>query len=213
MESVKMNIYQKLQTARVELAKVAKKKSGYNPHSKYYYFQLDDFIPQVREIFAKLNLFSFFNIFPPKVNEENGVVIVPEVAVLKIVDGENPRDAVEWSAETAEAGIRGQQAIQCLGSKHTYMRRYLWLEAMEITEPDNVDDKPPVEEPQPKAQPRMATDEQVHMILNLYEDERIEKMMQYYKVDKLGDLTEAQAVQIIKKGEKEKKVNAEAVGD
>ena len=211
------NIYLKLQQARCELTKAVTKKSGWNEYSHYHYFQLDDFMAQAKEILAKHHLFSFFNIFPQEVDGSTGVVTNPERAVLEIVDADKPSDVIRWTTETADATMKGATPIQTLGSKHTYMRRYLWLEAMEIAVCDDVDavgdDKRQVKEQKPKAQPRMATDEQVHMILNLYEDERIEKMMQYYKVGKLGDLTEAQAVQIIKKGEKEKKVNAEAVGD
>jgi hypothetical protein len=46
------------------------------------------------------------------------------------------------------------QAIQDLGSTHTYLRRYLWLLAMDIVESDTVDalpqkDAPKVDAPKP----------------------------------------------------------------
>lgn len=213
------NIYLKLQQARCELTKAVTKKSGWNDYSQYHYFQLDDFMAQAKEILAKYHLFSFFNIYPQEVDGSTGVVTSPERAVLEIVDADKPSDVIRWMTETADATMKGATPIQTLGSKHTYMRRYLWLEAMEIAVCDDVDavgnDKRQVDKPKTKPQPRMASDEQVHLILNLYEDDRIEKMMRYYKVDKLGDLTEAQAVQIIKKGEKEKaqELNAETVSN
>ena len=42
-----MNIYEKLQTARVELQKTALKKSGVNKFAGFKYFELGDFIPAV----------------------------------------------------------------------------------------------------------------------------------------------------------------------
>ena len=201
------NIYLKLQQARCELTKAVTKKSGWNEYSHYHYFQLDDFMAQAKEILSKYHLFSFFNICPQEVDGSTGVVTMPERAVLEIVDADKPTDVIRWMTETADASMKGATPIQTLGSKHTYMRRYLWLEAMEIAVCDDVDavgdDKRQVDKPKAKPQPRMATDEQVDMILDLYEDDRIKKIMQYYKVSKLVDLTEAQAVQVINKGKKE----------
>jgi hypothetical protein len=42
------------------------------------------------------------------------------------------------------ASMEKLQAIQNLGSTHTYMRRYLWLMCMEIVENDAVDAVEPI---------------------------------------------------------------------
>jgi hypothetical protein len=41
------------------------------------------------------------------------------------------------------------QAIQSLGSTHTYFRRYLWLLALELTEHDSIDSLPQEDKPKP----------------------------------------------------------------
>jgi hypothetical protein len=124
-------VYQKLQTARVKLQNVELKKSGHNSFAGFKYFELGDFLPTVNSIFFELNLCSVFSI-------ENNE------AVMRIIDTEfggtiffrSPVvDAV--SRVTIDAGK--SPPIQALGSQHTYLRRYLFLNALEITEHDAVD--------------------------------------------------------------------------
>ena len=45
-----MNVFEKLQKARVDLQKKELKKSGKNTYSNYDYFQLADFLPELNEI-------------------------------------------------------------------------------------------------------------------------------------------------------------------
>lgn len=124
-------VYQKLQTARVKLQNVELKKSGHNSFAGFKYFELADFLPTVNSIFFELGLCSVFSI-------ENNE------AVMRIIDTEfggtiffrSPVvDAV--SRVTIEGGK--SPPIQALGSQHTYLRRYLFLNALEITEHDAVD--------------------------------------------------------------------------
>jgi hypothetical protein len=124
-------VYQKLQKARVKLQSVELKKSGYNSFANFKYFELGDFLSTVNTIFFELGLCSVFSI-------ENNE------AVMRIVDTEHGgtiffrspvADAV--SRVTIDAGK--SPAIQALGSQHTYLRRYLFINAMEITEHDSVD--------------------------------------------------------------------------
>ena len=49
-EENKLNIYQKIQKARVELQNSKLKKSGKNDFSKYEYFELGDFLPNINKI-------------------------------------------------------------------------------------------------------------------------------------------------------------------
>ena len=123
------NVCYKLQKARVMLQEKGLKKSGVNSFSKFTYFQLEDFLPEVNRIFSELGLFSQFS-------------IIDGVAKLRIYDTEGDMKHVTFESPVAEAGIKGASAIQQLGGVHTYMRRYLWLMAMEITEADTVDSLP-----------------------------------------------------------------------
>lgn len=138
MTDTRPTLWAKLQTARAELSQTTLKKSGYNPYAKYYYFQLDDFLPTINTLFDKLKLLSKFDITPPKKHiTADGVVVdtEPEMATLEIIDSETGQKEI-FRMPTAEAPIKGSTPIQALGSKDTYMRRYLWLNAMEITEND-----------------------------------------------------------------------------
>jgi len=187
----KMNVYQKLAIARAELGNRPLKKSGVNKYAGYSYFELNDFIGEINKIFKELNLISVFNI---KVSE-----LGVETAFLDIVNADIPEETIRFEASTAEAGMKGATPIQMLGAKHTYMRRYLWLEAMEIAENDAQDaqDKSKEEKPTTQKQLALASLGQVK-ILSAQDPERIKKMLEYYHVQEIKDLTMMQASEAIK---------------
>lgn len=122
----KINLYQKLAKARVMLNAKEMKKSGYNNFSKYHYYELQDFIPKVNEIFEEVGLIGIFNLDEKK-------------AKLTIIDTDRPEITQVFYTPTAEADIKGAQAIQKLGGVHTYLKRYLYQNALEITENDAID--------------------------------------------------------------------------
>lgn len=118
-----MNIYQKLQEARIRLQNTELKKSGHNKFAGYKYFELADFLPAVQNIFADLGLCGV-------------VSFEPELATLTIYDETN---AIVITSPMAEAQLKGCHPIQNLGAVETYQRRYLWVTAMEIVEHDILD--------------------------------------------------------------------------
>jgi len=124
-EQQQWKVYAKLQKARVMLQSMPIKKSGFNSFAGFKYFELSDFLPSVNTIFAELELCSVFSIMDGK-------------ASLRIIDSELG-GAIFFSSPTAEAGAGKAPPIQALGSMHTYLRRYLMLNALEITEHDAVD--------------------------------------------------------------------------
>lgn len=130
------NVYSKLQEARVLLQNKKLAKSGHNKFSNYDYFQLNDFIPALNEIFKELGLTSLFSIYE-KVNEASGVIT--QLAELVVVDVNDPTQKITFTSPTADATIKGAIPIQALGGVHTYMKRYLYLNALEIVEPDSVE--------------------------------------------------------------------------
>jgi hypothetical protein len=118
-------VYSKLQKARVLLQEQPLKKSGFNSFAGFKYFELADFLPSINVIFDNLGLCSVFSIIDGK-------------ATLRIVDSESG-GVIYFSSPIAEAGAGKAPPIQALGSMHTYLRRYLMLNALEITEHDAVD--------------------------------------------------------------------------
>ena len=121
-----MNIFEKIQKARIKLQSSELKKTGYNKHSNFYYFELADFLPKVNEIFDELKLFSNFS-------------IDQETATLKIVNNEKPDEVETFTSNVVDATNNLVKGIQALGSTHTYLKRYLYVNALEIIEPDTVD--------------------------------------------------------------------------
>lgn len=121
-----LNVYQRLQNARVELQKMNIKKSGENKYSGFKYFELKDFIPPLNEIFNKAGLSSNFS-------------ITDNIANLFIVNVDKPEENILFTSPIAEAPLKGCTPIQSVGAVHTYMKRYLYLNALEITEDDILD--------------------------------------------------------------------------
>ena len=121
-----MNVYEKLQQARVILQNENLKKSGKNAYSGFTYFELADFIPAVNVIFEQLKLCSNFS-------------IVAGIATLTIINSEKIDETTVFTMPTAELQLKGCTAVQALGGVNTYCRRYLYLNALEIVEADMLD--------------------------------------------------------------------------
>ena len=120
-----MSVYKKLQKARVMLHETQLNKSGKNKFANFNYFELGDFIPQVTSIFEKVGLCGI-------------VSFTTDTAYLTVHDTDGD-GFVTFTSPLVYASVEKTQPIQNLGSTHTYLRRYLWLMCMEITENDVVD--------------------------------------------------------------------------
>jgi hypothetical protein len=128
-----MSIYKKLQECRVLLQNTNLKKSGKNGHLGFSYFSLDDFIGVVNKLFLDHDLFSAFSIVTTAEGNREA-----ELVIYHQPEGK-PLETVRFSSPIADAGLKGSTAIQSLGAVHTYMRRYLYLNALEIAEPEVLD--------------------------------------------------------------------------
>jgi len=80
-----MNVYKKLQIARLSLQAKELKKSGKNKFAGYEYFELQDFLPTVQTIFADTDLCAVFRC------DEAG-------ATLTIYDTDKPEDSIMFTA-------------------------------------------------------------------------------------------------------------------
>ena len=118
-------VYEKLQQARIKLQATQLKKSGHNKYAGYQYFELGDFLPTINQIFAELKLCS-------TVSFDN------ETATLKIIDFETGGQ-IRFTSPMAEAQLKGCHPVQNLGATQTYLRRYLYVLALEIVEHDALD--------------------------------------------------------------------------
>ncbi|MGZ8954491.1 MAG: ERF family protein [Methylovulum sp.] len=132
-----MNVYGKLQKARVMLQSVKMTKSGNNKFAGYSYFELGDFMPHINQIFHEVGLCGV-------------VAFGHELAELLIheTDGDG---TISITSPMADAQLKGCHAIQQLGAVETYQRRYLWMAAMEIVEHDAIDSAPKITEAEKQA--------------------------------------------------------------
>lgn len=124
-KTTKKNIKAKLQEARVLLQETSLQKSGKNAYAGFKYYELKDFMPAVNSIFNDLGICSNFSI-------EDGV------ATLEIMDIETD-DSIKFTSPVVNVDLKGCTAIQGIGAMHTYMKRYLYLNALEIVENDILD--------------------------------------------------------------------------
>lgn len=155
------NIYAKLNVVRTELSK-SLKKGGRNNYSNYDYFQLEDFMPQAIQLCNENGLFTQFWIDKEKVEmpstkttqnaiNDEGVVtgtilteqdnfVYVEYAHVLVIDVENPENQIEFKKETRECSVQAAQPIQNLGSKSTYMKRYMYFDVFEINQNDSIEE-------------------------------------------------------------------------
>lgn len=121
-----MTVFEKLQNVRTDLQKVEMKKSGHNSFSKYDYFELPDFLPTIQD------LCKTHGITPV-------ITFTKEEAKLTIYNHEDKTDVIELTSPFVVCELKGANKIQCLGSSFTYLRRYLYMTAFEISESDGID--------------------------------------------------------------------------
>ena len=128
-----MNVYQRLNMARYEFHKIELKKSGHNKFAGYKYFELADFVVPALEVFNLVGLVSVIS-------------FCHDVATMTIINIDEPSETIVITSPMSEANLKGCHAVQNLGAVQTYLRRYLWVAALEIIEHDAIDSSKPVEE-------------------------------------------------------------------
>ena len=139
-----MSVFKKLNAARLELQSTALSKSGNNKFAGYKYFELGDFLPAIQTIFDKQGLCGV-------------VSFGKEEATLTICDVDKPQDHIVIASPMSSAALKGCHEVQNLGAVQTYLRRYLWVTAMEIVEHDALDSSEPLKpETKPKPEPKPA---------------------------------------------------------
>ena len=128
-----MNVYQKLLKARSMFLDSDAKKTGKNIQLAFKYFELDDIVPVATKIFEEVGLISL-------------VSFEGEKAVMQILNTDNPDEIASFTAPFAtlepivsNTGKKATNEMQALGSSITYMRRYLYMIALDICEPDEID--------------------------------------------------------------------------
>lgn len=132
-ETKDANVYQRLLTARAKFLESDVQKTGKNMHLSFKYFELDDIVPSAIRIFSEVGLIPIVN-------------FTADTATMNIVNIDNPEECVAFIAPfnqiapiMSNAGKQATNEMQALGSSITYMRRYLYMMALDICESDSID--------------------------------------------------------------------------
>lgn len=129
-----LNVYQKLQLARMMFLEANPAKTGTHNKLEYKYFQLSDIVPAATRIF-----------------QEVGLLMIPtihgEIAKADVYNADNPEDEIltfvapytPIAPIISNSGAQVTNAMQATGSSITYIRRYLWQLVLDIIEIDDID--------------------------------------------------------------------------
>lgn len=146
--STPMNVYQRLLTARAKFLEHGVSKSGKHMELRYKYFELDDIVPIAIGIFTEVGLVPL-------------VSFTDEQAIMTMVNTDNPDETIQFSCPMRYPSENKMvNPVQALGAAQTYLRRYLYMIALDICEPDTIEPTTEKDDnaPAPKAPP--ATPEQ-----------------------------------------------------
>lgn len=131
-EILSSNVYAKLIEARKRFLEAGIKKTGKNLYAEFKYFTLDDIIPTKQAIFRDLGLADVIS-------------FGTEAATLTIFNVNNPDETIDFMSQLAPDESLIKNPIQKVGAVQTYVRRYLYLLALDIIESDGIEattDKP-----------------------------------------------------------------------
>ena len=143
-----LNVYQKLIKARAMFLNEEIKKTGKNMKLEFKYFELSDIVPVATRIFEEVGLLPIVN-------------FTDTTASLEMANVDNPEETIVFLAPftqitpvvSTKTGNAVMNEMQALGSSITYMRRYLYMIAMDICEDDTIDSDTGIKVPAPVAKP------------------------------------------------------------
>lgn len=191
-----MNIYEKLNEARIKIAEKGLSKTGANTFAGFKYFELSEILPVVNKVNNELKIFSAFS-------------FNRDTATLEIVNAEKPDEKVTFSFAYSPDGatLKACHKIQNEGAVQTYVKRYLYQNAYEIAEADELDatcgrdeQKPnrPAQKaqanakPQQQQKPRKSFEETIAEVAEKHPEEVAEELGKH-GYESAGEIVERQA--------------------
>jgi hypothetical protein len=146
------NVHQRLSDARAKFHALSLKKTGKNTFAGYTYFELGDFLIPAMQVFRECGLGT------------SPVTFSEGVAVMLIVNLDDPNDYIGLESPMGSAALKGCHEVQNVGAVQTYLRRYLWVNALEVVEHDALDASKPLDD-----KPALITDADCAEIISLIE--------------------------------------------
>lgn len=204
-----MNLYEKIADARIQFQQMNVKKTGKNKFAGYTYFTLDEILPAINVVAKAMKFVCIFG-------------TTDKTATLTIVDTEKPEDKVTFSCayvrtitktfdyeknghdlneETMDrqgASLKGCHPVQNEGATITYLKRYLYLNAFEISEGDVLDETMNPNEGEAKATQRIAQSKQEQkkekrpfaQVMACYPQDKVMKVLGEFGCDCVDDVPE-----------------------
>ena len=120
-----MNVFEKLNEARIRFQNANVKKSGKNNYAGYTYYELADILPAINKIAQELKFSCIVN-------------FTPDLATLDFVDCEK-NEKITFTSPMSSASLKGAMDVQNTGAVITYLKRYLYQNCFEIVENDLLD--------------------------------------------------------------------------
>ena len=120
-----MNVFEKINEARIRFQNANVKKSGKNSYAGYTYYELADILPAINKIAQELKFSCIVN-------------FTPDLATLDFVDCEK-NEKITFTSPMSEASLKGAMEVQNTGAVMTYLKRYLYQNCFEIVENDLLD--------------------------------------------------------------------------
>lgn len=206
----KRSIYARIQQIRVSLASMDLKKSGYNPHSKFNYYELSDFLPAVNKLMLENDLTTDF-------------CMDKESAKMKVIDVDGDYADIVFEMPVEVSKISATNGMQQLGGTMTYARRYLYMSIFDIAVCDSFDSQPNEDnedrknaDEEKKAEREYARtrsqkigEAKINSIRSIAKSIGIAEavILSHYNINDLGDITEEMYPNVMANFEAEKRKN------
>ena len=153
-----MNVFEKLNEARIRFQNAYVKKSGKNSYAGYTYYELADILPVINKMAQGLKFSCIVN-------------FTPDLATLDFVDCEK-NERITFTSPMSSASLKGGQEVQNLGAVETYIKRYLYQNCFEIEEGDALDSTM-----NPAESPNKEVDELIEKVkarMNVFNDAQLD---------------------------------------
>lgn len=180
-------IYEKLANIQKELFVPKDQK---NDFGRYNYRSCEDILTKVKPLCEKNGCVLFLTNETIQVGERN--YIEAHATLIESKTGEKIESVA--SAREAESK-KGMDESQITGTASSYARKYALAGLFCIDNERDADTNEYMKKTQGKT---LATDKQIKLLKDKMSEEQIGKMLEYYKVKKIEELTIEQASQTIK---------------
>lgn len=198
-----MNLNESIIKIRVELQNAKLKKSGKNKFAGFNYFELADFLPKLNELMLSEGLNDRFYIKDDLATLEIQKGQEVNIYTMPFVMFETPTNRREDKTTGEVYEVKSMQDIQYLGALNTYYKRYLYLNAFGITDGEIIDS---MNNEEIKSEPK-ATAKQIELLLKIYKDDNLSKLLELNNIKKIEDITMKKASELISKNVKKKEEN------